>query len=270
MITLSERRIQGFLEKFMSFIIGFFGACLGLVTAIGIIIGVIYFKTRKFVGPENMKTIVQAAKNAKSIEQQEYTRVKNVSGITKLIEPTIIRDFNDFNKDFLFSKVESNMIKIFNSIEDKDISKIKNDNDLIYIYPSLREKIIDLKNNNINIKYDEVKFHAHAIKDYLKSTGKATIKISSTVEYYYTDTSKSNNKKEYNGNLKKQTRYTTEFVYVYDESKFKYNENVLVVSCPNCGAPLGKLGAGNCYYCGTYVEPVNLKNWYMVSYKEDY
>lgn len=254
----------------MNFIIGFLGACLGLVVAVGIIIGIIYYKTRQIVGPANMKTLVQAAKNAKNIEQQEYTRVKNVSGITKLLEPTIIRDFNDFNKDLLFSKVENNMIKIFNSIEDKDISKIKNDNDLIYVYPYLREKITDLKNSNIDIKYDEVKFHAHAIKDYLKSAGKATIKISSTVEYYYTDTSKSNKKKEYNGNLKKQTRYTTEFVYVYDESKFKYNENVLAISCPNCGAPLGKFGAGNCSYCGTYVTPINLKNWYMISYKEDY
>lgn len=127
----------------MNFIIVFLGACLGLVVAVGIIIGIIYYKTRQIVGPANMKTLVQAAKNAKNIEQQEYTRVKNVSGITKLLEPTIIRDFNDFNKDFLFSKVENNMIKIFNSIEDKDISKIKNDNDLIYIYPSLREKITD-------------------------------------------------------------------------------------------------------------------------------
>ena len=135
----------------MNFIIGFLGACLGLVVAVGIIIGIIYYKTRQIVGPANMKTLVQAAKNAKNIEQQEYTRVKNVSGITKLLEPTIIRDFNDFNKDFLFSKVENNMIKIFNSIEDKDISKIKNDNDLIYIYPSLREKITDLKNSNIDI-----------------------------------------------------------------------------------------------------------------------
>ena len=27
---------------------------------------------------------------------------------------------------------------------------------------------------------------------------------------------------------------------------------------------------GNCEYCGTYIQPVNLKSWYMISYKEDY
>lgn len=253
----------------MGVILGFLGACIGVIVGLGIIILIIYIKVRGAVGPANMKTLMNAAKNAKNYEQQEYTRVKSVSGMTKLLEPAIIRDFGDFNKDFLFSKVEKNLTKIFNSIENKDIDKIKNDNDLIYMYPTIREKIIDMQNNNILVKYDEVKFHAHAIKDYIKSAGKATIKISTSLEYYYTDTGKTNKKKEYS-NIKKQTRYTTEFVYVYDESKFKHNENVLTISCPNCGAPLGRLGAGNCSYCGTYIEPINLKGWYMVSYKEDY
>lgn len=253
----------------MGFIIGFLGACLGIVAGLAIIIGLIYVKVRKTVGPQNMKTLVQAAKQAKDIEQQEYQRKKNVSGITKLIEPTIIKDFNDFNKEFLYSKVEQNLTKIWNALENKSLNSIQNDDELIYMYHSIREKIVDLRNSNINVKYDDVKFHSHAIKNYLKSKGKATLTISSTVEYYYSNDSDKYKKKEYN-NLKKQTRYTTEFVYVYDETKFKYNQKALTISCPNCGAPLGKLGEGNCLYCGTYIKPINLKNWYMVSYKEDY
>lgn len=253
----------------MSFILGFLGACIGIVAGILLVIGIIYCKVRSTVGGENMKTLVKAAKNAKSIEEQEYTREKNVSGITKLIEPTIIRDFGDFNKELLYSKVEKNLSKIFNAIEEKSLSNIEKDNDLIYLISYIRDKITDMRNSNIDIKYDEVKFHSHAIKNYLKSNGKATITISSTVEYYYSDSSKSNNKKMYS-NLKKQTRYTTNFVYVYDETKFKYNEKAFSISCSNCGAPLKRLGAGNCEYCGTYIEPINLKAWYMVSYKEDY
>lgn len=253
----------------MSFIMGFLGACIGLIVAVFIIICIVYYKTRRIVGTNNMKSLASTIKNIKNLKQEEYTRPKSVSGITQLLEPTILRDFNDFNKDFLYNKVEKNLIKIFNAIEEKSVAEIKNDNDLIYIYSQLRDKILDMKNSNINIKYDEVKFHSHAIKNYLKSQGKATITISSTLEYYYANDSKNYDKKTYS-NLKKQTRYTTEFVYVYDETKFKPNENTIVISCPNCGAPLGKLGAGNCQYCGTYVEPINLKGWYMISYKEDY
>ncbi len=250
----------------MNFIIAFLGACLGLIVAVIVIIVVIYLKVTKSVGKNGMREIIKTVKNANNYELEEYTRLKEVSGITKLIEPVIITDFTDFNKELLYSKVENNLIKIFNSIEDKTIANIQNDNDLIYIIPSLKEKIYDLKNNKVNIKYDEVKFHSHAIKNYLKEKGKATITISSSLEYYFSDDSKD---KKFEG-IKKQTRYTIEFAYVYDETKVENSENVLAISCPNCGAPLGKLGGGNCTYCGTYVEPINLKGWYMISYKEDY
>ena len=253
----------------MEFVLGFLDACLGIIAGIGIIVMIIYVKVRGMVGPANMKELIKAAKNAKNIEAQEYTREKNVSGMTKVLEPAILRDFNDFNKDFLFSKVEKNLLKIFNAIEEKSVDDIKKDNDLIYMYSTVRDKVQDIKNNNINIKYDDVKFHRHAIKDYLKSAGKATVTLSSTLEYYYSDDSIKNKNKKF-ADLKRQTRYTTQFVYVYDETKFKYNQMAHTISCPNCGAPLGKLGEGNCQYCGTYIKPINLKGWYMVSYSEDY
>ncbi|MBR2241329.1 MAG: hypothetical protein IJ890_08145 [Clostridia bacterium] len=253
----------------MSFILGFLGACLGIIAGIAVIVGAIYIKVRGVVGPVKMKEIVNAAKNVKDIERQEYMREKNVSGMTKVLEPAILRDFQDFNKDFLFSKVEKNLLKIFNAIEEKSVEAIRNDNDLIYMYSTIRDKVQDIKNNNINIKYDDVVFHRHAIKDYLKSAGKATVTLSTTLEYYYSDDSNKAKNKKFS-DLKRQTRYTTQFVYVYDETKFKYNQMAHTISCPNCGAPLGKLGEGNCQYCGTYIKPINLKGWYMVSYSEDY
>jgi len=253
----------------MGFVLGFLGACLGIIAGIGIIVFIIYVKVRGMVGPANMKEIMKAARNARDYERQEYSREKNVSGMTKVLEPAILRDFEDFNKDFLFSKVEKNLLKIFNAMEEKTDEEIRKDNDLIYMYSTVRDKIQDLKNNNVNVKYDDVVFHRHAIKDYLKSAGKATVTLSSTLEYYYSDDSNKNKNKKFS-DLKRQTRYTTQFVYVYDETKFKYNQMAHTISCPNCGAPLGKLGAGNCQYCGTYIKPINLKGWYMVSYSEDY
>ena len=254
----------------MGFLLGFLGACLGIVAGVGIIAGAIYFKVRSMVGPADMKILKEAAKNARNVEQIEYSREKNVSGITRLLEPSIIRDFGDFNKDFLFSKVEKNLRKIFTALEDKNIEEIRKDDDLIYMFSQIRDKVKDLKDNNINVKYDDVQFHAHAIKDYQKSDGKATLTLLSTLGYYYSDDSDKKIKKKHLENLKKETRYTTQFVYVYDETKFKYNQKAITISCPNCGAPLNKLGAGNCQYCGTYIKPINLKGWYMVSYKEDY
>ncbi len=33
------------------------------------------------------------------------------------------------------------------------------------------------------------------------------------------------------------------------------------VTCPNCGAPITSLGAKRCEYCGTAIEPLNLRVW---------
>lgn len=78
-------------------------------------------------------------------------------------------------------------------------------------------------------------------------------------------------KTQYN-DIKKQTRFTTKYIYVYDESKLKDDFYKMVfLHCPNCGAPLKSI-RGNvvCEYCGSYVDPVNLKEWKIVYYKDDY
>ena len=86
------------------------------------------------------------------------------------------------------------------------------------------------------------------------------------VEYYYKNTAENNEM----SNLKKQTRYTCKFVYIYDENKIGNNINSFSISCPNCGAPLIGIGNYVCEYCSSQIKPINLKTWKMSSYKEDY
>ena len=142
--------------------------------------------------------------------------------------------------------------------------KPKKDSESILILPKVKEQITDMKTTNTSVRYDDVIFHRHAIKNYLKSPGVATVQTSTTVEYYYFNSNIKNN------NLKKQTRYTCEFVYIYDETKFEDRQNVFSRSCPNCGAPIRGLKNQTCEYCMTQVHPINLKIWKMSSYKEDY
>ena len=252
----------------MSFLLGFIGTILGIIVAILIVIAIIVNRLDKAFGTANMKMLINAIKNHKQLAQEEYAREKNVNGMTKLIEPEIIRDFPEFNKNLLFNKVESNLRKIFNSIENKSINEIKNDEDLILIFSTLKEQIQDLKTRNVEIKYNDVVFHRHAIKKYMKTKGMATITTSTTLEYYYNDSEKDDT---YN-NIKKQTRYTCEFVYIYDENKLGEYKKVFSIPCPNGGAPLKKFDNGDieCEYCSSNVKPINLKLWKMSSYKEDY
>ena len=239
----------------MSFILSLLGACLGIILSVAIIIGIILISLNKHLGAGNLKQILHAARNAKDIRKQEYSRIKNVSGMTKLMEPLILRDFNDFNKYMLYKEIEN-----------KSETQIKNDKALSLVYPQVLEQIQDMKSRSIWAKYDGIVFHTHAIKNYEKNNGMATITTSSTIEYYY-DT---NLEKEKYSDVKKQTRYTCKFVYIYDETKLGEKKEIFTVNCPNCGAPISGIGDITCNYCMSHIEPINLKLWKMSSYKEDY
>ena len=243
------------------------GVFLGIILAIFVVIAILYFKLKSTIGTQNMNELKSVVSNISNLQKEEYVREKNVKGMTKLLEPEIMRDFPEFNKDLIFSMCESNLRKIFNAIESQDVTAINNDEEFIYLREKIDQQIEDMKSNNVIEKFDNIEFNRHAIMAYNKNNGKATIKISTTLGYYY----KTNrtDKKSYE-NIKKQTRYTSEFVYVYNERRFTKNQVTFSVLCPNCGAPLRGLESKYCEYCGNHVERINLKIWKMSSYKEDY
>lgn len=251
----------------MDFFLSMLGVFAGIILAIVVIIFIVYLKLKATVGSQNMKELKNAISNVSNLQKEEYTREKNVKGMTKLLEPEIIRDFPEFNRDLIFSRCESNLRKIFNAIESQDTTAINNDEEFIYLREKINQQIEDMKSNNVTEKFDNIEFNRHAIMAYNKNNGKGTIKISTTLSYYY----KTNrtDKKSYE-DIKKQTRYTSEFVYVYNERRFTKNQVTFSVLCPNCGAPLRGLESKYCEYCGNHVERINLKIWKMSSYKEDY
>lgn len=247
---------------------------LSLILIIGIVALIIIFEVKKiikkFKGSE-LGMIVNAASEAANYEKNEYSRQKDVNGMTVLVEPRVVEDFPDFSKEMLYSQVESDLRKIFNAIESQDISKILSQDELFLIKDEVIEKINDLKSMNKKVKYDSVSFNRHALKKYYKDSGIATIEVSSSIGYYYFESGDDNTKisKSFN-NIKKQTRYTTKYSYVYDETKISDEKYILGINCPNCGAPINLLSGKVCKYCGTGIENVNLKSWRISWYKEDY
>ena len=168
----------------MSFILGLLGACLGIILAVAIIIGIILISLNKHLGAGSLKQILHAARNAKDIRKQEYSRIKNVSGMTKLMEPLILRDFNDFNKDMLYKEIENNLIKIFNAIENKSETQIKNDKALSLVYPQVLEQIQDMKSRSISeIQFIcSLRFTYQTIVKIFVYTADLTVKTKYTVQ----------------------------------------------------------------------------------------
>lgn len=240
---------------------------LGIIFAILILALIIYLKIKSSIPKEyrNEFNFKEAVKVSKEIAKEERSRPKAASGITNLLIPQIMKDFPDFNVEEFYTLVESNLRAVFNIIETKDLSLITSS--LEPLKGNLKEIVNDLKRSDINIRYDDIVFHKHALRNYIKEQGIATLTISSSLEYYYYY-DKENKYKE-NSNIKKQTRYLCTYAYIYDKEKAKTKLSVIGLNCPNCGAPLEGFSQTTCKYCGTHTIELDLKSWRFISYKED-
>ena len=70
--------------------------------------------------------------------------------------------------------------------------------------------------------------------------------------------------------LKRQTVYSQELIYIQDPDKMQQAGfySSISLSCPNCGAPIKKLGTKFCEYCGSGVKEINIRSWSFNDIKE--
>lgn len=251
---------------------GILGGILGVLLGFILIIFLIYLIIRILLNRhgfngKSLKSIYDTIKRANALEKKRH---KQVSGMTKLLLPEIQERFPDFNIEEIYLLVEKTIRAILNALEEKYISYL-NDDEFSLIKEKINHRIIDLKENNVMYRYDDVIFHKHAIKSYKCQKGIAILEISSSLEYYY---SKRVNEQDIShDDIKKQTRFTTELVYIIDSTKAGFDINVLGLNCPNCGSPITSLEQKQCSYCqsGTNIQIANLiKCWKVVNCKEDY
>ena len=249
----------------MKILIGFLIVTLGFIAAFFIIVLIIKKWLTKTVGEAGMIEFGEAFKSAVESEKESYSRPKSLAGLTNILLPKIQRDIPDFNVELLYSKVESGIKNVLTYKSNMDSLSVEKDHELIYIANALKAEIDNMKSNDKYEKFSDIKVNKTVIKSYDHINGAATITLESSVQYKYDTNIKG--RKNYK-DINKQTRYITEFVYVYDEQEFNSGIYNFAVNCPNCGAPQKKLGGSKCDYCGTYVEPINLKNWFISSCRE--
>lgn len=250
----------------MEGLIVFLAIFLGVIVFLLIIAVIIYFKLKMSLselGFGDSKKIISMIKES---EEEAKYRHKSVSGLTNILVPKIIRDFPNFNEIEFYNKVETSITGILNSLSNNKVSSIK---ELGEIRTNLETLIQSRVASDIKEKYEDIKFHSHAIKDYKNESGALLITVNSSLEYYYEKKVKGKVKvarKDY----KKQTSFTSSFVYIYDPEKYNISKSSLSVHCPNCSAPLKDIELRICEYCGAKVEDINLRSWYITKYKENF
>lgn len=252
----------------INIVYGILGVLLGFILLIFLIYLLIRIILNKY-GFANY-SIQKLLSTIKEAREKEKTRKKQVSSLTAVLLPTILNDFKDFNEREFYNKTEEYIRCILTSIETQNINLLKSD-DYDLIRKKIDFQIKDLKDIDISYRYDDIIFHKHAIKSYQKSKGMIKLEISTTLEYYYEKRKK--DKILINDKVKKQTRYTTTYVYIYDTKKAGFEIQVLGLNCPNCGSPISSLEKTDCPYCksGLNITVASLlKCWKIIDIKEDY
>lgn len=251
----------------MQFIIILLGVILGVILFLGILFLIAFGRLKNIfrqLGFKNVNSINDLKNEMDKIKAEDSTRIRSISGMTNLLLPKIRKDFPNFNENELYTKLEKNLKTIFESLENKDKNRIA---ELSLLENSLKNTIDDYISSNIDIRYDDVKFHKYSIYQYIKEEGIATITVCVALEYYYQKKKDGKIVEEFT-NYKNQTRYRCNYIYIYDSMKVKDSIKTLGINCPNCGASIKTLGHKYCDYCGSAIKEINLKSWELSSYEE--
>ncbi len=210
--------------------------------------------TRMAFGADSIK------ESFENLESQMEITPKSISGATSIYLPRIVKDFPEFHYEEMKNRAENVLVGFLQSIDSKDVSRLTESTT-----SELREKLsmrIDaLNNEEAEEHFQNIKIHRTEIKIYRKLKGRCSILFQSAVQY--------NHFKERDGKViegKKdrweQSRYNIEMIYIQDRDVIEnQTDSGLAMNCPNCGAPLPKLGAKKCLYCDTPIMEFNIRIW---------
>lgn len=215
---------------------------------------------------------------AEGIRRQEERLAlvpKSVSGMTGIYLPQLQRDFPEVSLEELVQKSENLLKGMLAAVELQDLSLLPNASE--DLYSQVRLRIEDDKRQGIREYFHRMRIHRTEISRYQKQEGCCVLTLQSAVEYEYgTETAlsdipaKRSIQQQKNGQrrLMTQTRYEMDWMYVQDASLVQMKGNAAAVTCPQCGAPVTKLGSKYCEYCGSAVEPVNIRVWSLNRIRE--
>ncbi|MDO4961110.1 MAG: zinc ribbon domain-containing protein [Eubacteriales bacterium] len=232
---------------------------IGIIVGIGVIGTVAYVSfrvrsfSRKYLGTDD---IVEGIKN----QQEIYDSTpKDVSSLTRLELPRIERDFPEFNWSQWKQICETRLKQYLEAKSSKNAALLKDAAD--GLKEQLRNEIESAVNAETEEKYEQVTIHQTEIAKYDKKPGLCRIKVEASVQYFHTLIRKGRTNLD---NKIESNIYVLELVYIQDPSLVG-NEYATAIgtNCPNCGAPVKILGNKICPYCGTGIEPINIKVWQL-------
>lgn len=236
-------------------------AAVFILLIIAAVYGVIHKIERFSMGIFGTKSLAEGWNRQ---AEELATTPKSISGMTRILEPQIQRDFPEFNWIEFRNKAENMLRSSFLAIDREDSSLLKQGSK--ELTKQVETLISQNQAQNIKEHYQEVEIHNTEITRYEKKQGTCVITLQSAVGHLHY---KTRDGKVVAGDdrLTEQTRYNTEILYVQDENLANLDKAV-TMTCPHCGAPITMLGIKRCEYCGSEVTPINTQVWTLHKFYE--
>ena len=171
---------------------------------------------------------------------------KSVSAMDSIYLPNIMKDFPEFNWAEWKLRVQNAVMRYMQALDEDDAS-------ILADYPVVRKKA-EAEIANLHSECKNRRVYRTAIRRYDKTKGLCTIHTETSASYDV-------------GEKTHQTVYDVDLIYVQDADQL--DGTMLGYSCPHCGAPVTKLGDRTCAYCGSALEPVNIRVWQIQAIQEE-
>lgn len=246
-------------------------AVIIILTLTLVLVGVGYYVYRKI--RNKIRSFSRMAFGTNSLQaglekaQREFASTpKSVSGATGIYLPKIQKDFPQFNYEEMKEKAETVLLSYLHGIHSLNSGLLMEGTE--ELKEQLRLYIEMLCGREEREYFDNIKVHRTEIMKYVKTSGRCSIVFQSAVEYIHyaeKDGRVIRGRKE----LKEQSRYNIEMIYIQDRNLVKHaGDMALGLNCPNCGAPISALGAKVCAYCDSPVIEFNIRSWNFSSVQE--
>lgn len=239
----------------------------------------LYLKIQKFRRSELGQIAGELLRDIRSgegvVSEEEIARTpKSVSAMDSVYLPNIMKDFPEFNWAEWKLRVQNVVMRYMQALDEGNAS-------ILAEYPAVRKKaeaeIANRRDTSAEsqsgshlisagekrnadtteatpTEYKNRRVYRTAIRRYDKTKGLCTIHTETSASY---DASG----KTY------QTVYDVDLIYVQDADQL--DGAMLGYSCPHCGAPVTKLGYKTCAYCGSALEPINIRVWQIQDIREE-
>ena len=242
---------------------GMYGIIVILVLAL-IVMGTGYYAYRRI--RKKLRSFSNMAfgtanimKGLQQIEKESEVTPKSVSAATSLYLPNIMRDFPDFHYDEMKRRAENVLISFLRSVDELDDSRlIEGTSEL---KNKLKLRIDMLRDAGRRENFRNIQIHRTEISSYRKAKGRCSVVFQTAVQYNYWAEAGGQVTDGARDRLR-QSKYNVEVIYIQDRDIVEnQKDSGLAMNCPNCGAPLPKLGAKKCAYCDSPIMEFNIKTW---------